>query len=287
MRFTMPHPDHPPRAFVIGHPVAHSRSPLLHRFWLDRYEIAGSYEPLDIAPADLPAFFDRLRSGGEFAGGNVTIPHKEQALQLADEVDAVARAIGAVNTLFVEKGRIRATNTDWLGFLGNLDQNAPDWDHGLEHAIVLGAGGAARGILYALLARQVPRISLLNRTPERAEALAREFGGPIDPGGLEDYAHRAGDAGLLVNTSSVGLHSTRFEMIDPGMLEGKAVVTDAVYAPLRTPLLTEAERAGCRTVDGLGMLLHQAVPGFAGWFGITPEVDEALRAHILADLEAA
>lgn len=272
------------KAFVIGHPIAHSRSPLIHGTWLAEHGIDGSYEPIDVTPGDLPAFFERLRSG-EFAGGNVTIPHKEAVFVLCDDVDPLARTIGAVNTLVVEDGRISGTNTDYLGFLGNLDAGAPGWSQDLVEAIVLGAGGAARAVLVALKARGIGRIHLLNRTPANAETLAAEIGGPVTAGRLEDYTKFASRAGLLVNTTSIGMHGTRFEALDLGLLPETALVTDIVYVPLVTPLLADARARGLRTVDGLGMLLHQAVPGFAAWFGVTPTVSPQLRARVEATLE--
>ena len=272
------------KAFVIGHPIAHSRSPLIHGTWLAEHGIDGSYEPIDVAPEALPAFFERLRSG-EFAGGNVTIPHKEAVFDLCDSVDPLARTIGAVNTLVVEDGRVRGTNTDYLGFLGNLDAGAPGWSDGLETAVVLGAGGAARAILVALQARGVGSILLLNRTRETAERLASELPGEIVPAGLADFNHVASPAGLVVNTTSIGMHGSRFEGLDLSVLRPGSLVTDIVYVPLETPLLTDARALGLRTVDGLGMLLHQAVPGFEAWFGTRPSVTPALRARIEATLE--
>ncbi len=275
---------HVKKAFVIGHPIKHSRSPLIHGSWLAEHGIDGSYEAIDVAPDALPAFIERLRQG-EFVGGNVTIPHKEAVFALCDSVDPLARTIGAANTLVRQPdGRIHGFNTDYMGFLGNLDQNAPGWAAGLGRAVVLGAGGAARAILVALREQGVPEIVLLNRTPEKAAALAREIGGPFIAGSLADYASYAAGAGLLVNTTSIGMHDTRFEALDLGLLPGTALVTDIVYVPLTTPLLADARALGLRTVDGLGMLLHQAVPGFAAWFGVRPEVTPALRAKVEATL---
>jgi shikimate dehydrogenase len=275
---------HVKKAFVIGHPIRHSRSPLIHGSWLEAYGIEGSYEPFDVAPEHLPGFVERLRQG-EFAGGNVTIPLKEQVFGFCDSVDPLAKTIGAVNTLVRQPGgTIRGFNTDFMGFLGNLDQNAPGWDKHLERAVVLGAGGASRAILVALRERGVPEIVVLNRTPEKAEALASEISGPFVPGALADYARCAPGAGLVVNTTSIGMHDSRFEGLDLGLLPKTALVTDIVYVPLVTPLLAEARALGLRTVDGLGMLLHQAVPGFEAWFGVRPEVTAELRAKVEATL---
>ena len=272
------------RAFVIGHPIKHSRSPLIHGTWISAYGIDGSYEAIDVARADLPAFVQRLRDG-EFAGGNVTIPHKEAVFALCDSVDPLAEKIGAVNTLVGQPGgKVRGFNTDFMGFLGNLDQNAPGWSDGLETAIVLGAGGAARAVLVALQHRGVKTVHILNRTADKAEALARDLGGPFVPGRLDDYMRLAPTAGLLVNTTSIGMHDTRFENLPLDVLPHTALVTDIVYVPLRTSLLLDAQAIGLRTVDGLGMLLHQAVPGFESWFGVRPEVTAELRAKIEATL---
>lgn len=275
---------HVKKAFVIGHPIKHSRSPLIHGSWIAEHGIDGNYEAIDVAPEDLAAFVERVR-GGEFVGGNVTIPHKEAVFALCDSVDPLARTIGAVNTLVRQPdGRTHGFNTDYMGFLGNLDQNAPRWAEGLERAIVLGAGGAARAILVALREEGVPEIVLLNRTPEKAAALAREISGPFVTGALADYARFAPGAGLLVNTSSVGMHDTRFEELDLRLLPATAIVTDIVYVPLVTPLLADARARGLRTVDGLGMLLHQAIPGFEAWFGVRPEVTPGLRVKVEATL---
>ena len=271
------------RAFVIGHPIAHSRSPLIHGHWIREHGVDGSYEAIDVAPADLPAFFERVKSG-EFVGGNVTIPHKEAAFAFADERDPLAETIGAANTLVHRDDGVFAFNTDYLGFLGSLDQNTPGWDVGLEEAIVLGAGGSARAILVALMSRRVPSIRLLNRTLGKAEDLAIDLEGPIRAGGLGNFSAVAPGARLLVNCSSIGMHGTRFERLDLGLLPKTAIVTDLVYLPLETPLLAAARAAGLRTVDGLGMLLHQAVPGFEAWFGVRPEVTPELRKLVEATL---
>lgn len=269
------------KAFVIGHPIAHSKSPLIHGAWLKAHKIDGTYEAIDVAPDALPGFIENLR-GGAFAGGNATIPHKEALVSLCDEVDPLARKIGAVNTLRVRDGRVLGSNSDYLGFLANLDAATPGWDEGLETAIVLGAGGAARAVLAALGARQIPAIVLLNRSPGRAERLAAHFGARITPAPLADFARFAPGAGLVVNTSSIGMGGTRFANLDLAALPALAVVNDIVYTPLVTPLLADADALGLRSVDGLGMLLHQAVPGFAAWFGVTPEVSPDLRALVLA-----
>ncbi len=272
------------KAFVIGHPIAHSRSPLIHGTWLAEHGIDGSYEAIDVAPEALPRFFERLRSG-EFAGGNVTIPHKQDVFALCDSVDALAHQIGAVNTLVVKDGKVHGTNTDYLGFLGNLDAEAPGWSDGTSQAIVIGAGGAARAILVALAERGIGQVHVLNRTQANAKALVDAMDGPFAAHGFEAFAELAPQTGIVVNTSSIGMHGTRFDWLDMTLLPKTALVTDIVYTPLVTPLLAEAAKHGLRTVDGLGMLLHQAVPGFAAWFGVTPEVTPALRAAVEATLD--
>ncbi|UYN98769.1 MAG: shikimate dehydrogenase [Devosia sp.] len=272
------------KAFVIGHPIAHSRSPLIHGTWLAEHGIDGSYEAIDVAPADLPGFFARLRNG-EFAGGNVTIPHKEAVFALCDEVDPLATMIGAVNTLVVRDGKIHGTNTDYLGFLGNLDAAAPGWSDGPNDAMIIGAGGAARAVLVALRRRDGGQVHVLNRTRANAERLVAEIDGPFQAHGFEDFAELAPRIGLVVNTSSIGMHGSRFDWLDMGRLAKSTLVTDIVYTPLETPLLAEAKAQNLRTVDGLGMLLHQAVPGFAAWFGVTPEVTPQLRARVEATLD--
>ena len=272
------------KAFVIGHPVAHSRSPLIHGTWLAEHNIDGTYEAIDVAPDALPDFFSRLRAG-EFAGGNVTIPHKEAVFALCDTVDELARRIGAVNTLVVQDGAVNGTNTDYLGFLGNLDANAPGWSDGTQDAMIIGAGGAARAVLVALRRRHGGKVHVLNRTLANAQALVEEIDGPFEAHGFDAFAELAPNTGLVVNTSSIGMHGTRFDWLDMSLLARSTLVTDIVYTPLETPLLAAAKAEGFRTVDGLGMLLHQAVPGFAAWFGVEPEVTPALRARIEATLD--
>jgi shikimate dehydrogenase len=271
------------KAFVIGHPIAHSRSPLIHGTWLKSLGVDGSYTAIDVAPAGLDAFLGRLRDG-EFAGGNVTIPHKEAVFARCDDIDHLARTIGAVNTLVADRDGLHGFNTDYMGFLGNLDQKAPGWSAGLDEAIVLGAGGASRAILVALRERGISRIHLLNRTLSKAEALADAITGPIHPAPLDAFARQAPAAGLVVNTTAAGMHGNPPLDLPLDLLPETALVTDIVYVPLETPLLATARGRGLRTVDGLGMLLHQAVPGFEAWFGVRPEVTAELRAAVEATL---
>jgi shikimate dehydrogenase len=271
------------RAFVIGHPISHSRSPLIHSHWLAAYGVDGSYEAIDVAPSDLPAFIDRLRAG-EFAGGNVTLPHKEAVFSLCDEVDPLATMIGAVNTLVVRDGRVLGTNTDYLGFLGNLDAAAPGWSDGPNDALIIGAGGAARAVLVALRRRDGGRVHVLNRTLAKAEALVEEIDGPFEAHGFEAFPELAPRIGLVVNTSSIGMHGSRLDWLDLSLLSPGTLVTDIVYVPLVTPLLADARAHGLPIIDGLGMLLHQAVPGFEAWFGVRPDVTPQLRAKVEASL---
>lgn len=273
------------RAFVCGHPIKHSRSPLIHGHWLKQFGIAGSYTAEDIVPESFAGFIDALRSGESgFVGGNVTIPHKEAACRLVDAPDELAKELGAANTLWVEDGKVWATNTDGYGFTANLDARHPGWDMG-SRAVIFGAGGAARAIVQAVRDRGFSQVHIVNRTVARAQELADRFGPKI-------FAHSQGALGevmagadLFVNTTSVGMDGENAIDIDFSPLASGAVVTDIVYVPLMTPMLTQAQAQGFAIVDGLGMLLHQAVPGFQKWFGRRPVVDEALRALIVADME--
>lgn len=275
-------------AGVIGHPVTHSRSPRLHGFWLARHRIDGAYLPLAIRPEDLAQVLPALPRMG-FRGVNLTLPHKELVLPLCDEVEPVARAIGAVNTLiFGEDHRITGTNTDAWGFGAALAAGAPARDAAAP-ALVLGAGGAARAVVYALAKAGAARILIANRTAERAAALIRDLAPHCPATVLEavDWAARSdllAGCGTLVNTTSLGLHGQPPLDIDLGLADDRLVVSDIVYDPLETPILKAARARGLVAVDGLGMLLHQAVPGFERWFGVRPVVDAALRRHVAADL---
>ncbi|MFC6789353.1 shikimate dehydrogenase [Methylobacterium komagatae] len=272
------------KAFVAGHPIAHSRSPLIHGHWLAEHGIAGSYERIDVAPSDFPAFLRGLRESG-FRGGNVTIPHKEAAFALADTLTPRAEKIGAVNTLIVaEDGRVHGDNTDAPGFCAHLDHSlGAEWP-GRGEAVILGAGGAARAIVVGLAERGVARIRVANRTPERAAAVAALAPGVAEPLAWDDLSSALEGAGLVVNTTSLGMKGQPPLALDLAPLPAGAAVADIVYAPLETDLLAAARRRGLAAVDGLGMLLHQAVPGFAAWFGVRPEVTAALRDRIVADL---
>jgi shikimate dehydrogenase len=269
-------------ACVIGWPVEHSRSPLIHSYWLRRYGIAGEYRREPVAPEQIAAFIGSLAARG-YVGGNVTLPHKEAALALAAP-DARARAVGAANTLWFEDGVLRATNTDVEGFLHNLDSCAPGWDRGRGHAVVLGAGGAARAVVYGLLDRGAERIVVANRNAGRAEALRRAFGARLDVAAWDERNAALAGAALVVNTTTLGMQEQAGLALDVARLPGHAVVADLVYVPSATPLLVAARAHGLRTADGLGMLLHQAVRGFMLWFGKKPEITADLRALVEADL---
>lgn len=275
----------PPKAFVVGHPIKHSRSPLIHGYWLREHGLNGSYERVEVLPAD---FADFLRSfqGKGFRGGNVTIPHKQAAFQLADALTDRARRLQAVNTLWVEDGRIHGDNTDVIGFIASLDQAlGSGWDRAVRTALVLGAGGAARAVIAGLLDRGLDRVMIANRTLERAQGLAASDRNRIEALAWSEIAAALPGADLLVNTTSLGMTGQPPLDLDLAGLPDHAVVADIVYVPLETPLLAVARARGLRVVDGLGMLLHQAVPGFARWFGVTPAVTPALRAVIVADIE--
>lgn len=276
------------RAFVTGFPIKHSRSPLIHGFWLNELGIDGSYDAIEVAPQDFAEFAASLTQNG-LVGGNVTIPHKEAAFGAVESHDEAAQAIGAVNTLWFEHGRLCGGNTDAYGFAANLDALAPGWDNA-DTALVLGAGGAGRAIVHALRERSFSRIAIINRTLSRAQELANHFGTGVSAHGWDAAQHFVKEAGLIVNTTSLGMsgHGDAGEFpLDLSTAQKSAVATDIVYIPLKTPFLAKAESAGLKTVDGLGMLLHQAVPGFERWFGKRPQVTDALRAHILDDMKKA
>jgi len=271
-------------ACIIGWPAGHSRSPLIHNYWIAQHKLNAEYRREAVPPEQFADFIASLRARG-YAGANVTVPHKEAALALSAP-DERAAAVGAANTLWFEGERLRSTNTDVEGFLENLDASAPGWDRGLQSAVVLGAGGAARAVVFALLQRQVERIYVVNRTRARAETLRQRFGAPVLPAGWDELPGLLAEAGLLVNATSLGMVGQAELNID---LRGPAtlVVADLVYVPLATGLLTAARQRGLRTADGLGMLLHQAVRGFELWFGLRPQVTAELRQLLEADLAKA
>jgi shikimate dehydrogenase len=277
------------KAFVIGYPIRHSRSPLIHGYWLQKYGIAGSYEKIEVLPEKLDAFLAGMEQAG-FIGGNVTIPHKERVFEACATVTDVARKIGAANTIWLEGSRLCGDNTDVEGFLANLDADAPGWDRTCEKAAVIGAGGAARAILAGLAARGVNEVKIVNRTSDRMTALAKD---------VENWGFRrvtthllgspkpfAGEA-LLVNTTSLGMVGQPPLSIALDGLKPDALVSDIVYAPLQTELLLEAKKRSLRTSSGLGMLLRQAAPAFERWFGLRPDVTQDLYDLVVADVERA
>ena len=273
------------QAGVMGWPVSHSLSPRLHGFWLNELGIDGTYSGLAVAPDDLE---DSLRSLPErgFAGVNLTLPHKEVAASIVDTMDSAASRIGAVNTIVVgADGNLAGSNTDGYGFMENLKSGAPEWTADNSTAVVLGAGGAARAIIAALLDAGLKELRLVNRTLSRAESLKDDIGGAIIVVPWADRTAALEGAGLLVNTTTLGMTGEESLEIHLSPLPADAIVTDIVYAPLTTPLLKDAAGRGNPTVDGLGMLLHQARPGFHQWFGAAPAVTDALRAHVLEGLE--
>lgn len=270
-----------PLAGVIGHPIAHSKSPLLFDHWLNTYQLPGFYIPMKVSDGDLETVVRTLPKMG-FVGVNVTLPHKVAALEIADLVTDRATLIGAANTLiFRRDGKIHADNTDGYGFISNIRQNAPGWNPGAGPAAIFGAGGAARAIIASMLEVGTPEILLTNRTRVKAELLQSEFGSRVKVVDWVKAGNILDDAATVVNTTSLGMTGQPELRVPLDGLTPGAVVTDIVYSPLRTPLLKAAEEAGCVTVDGLGMLLHQAVPGFERWFGQRPEVDLETRLAVL------
>lgn len=278
------------KAFVCGWPIEHSRSPIIHSYWLKKYGLDGTYEKIAVAPDQLQAFLKDMNTSG-FVGGNFTIPHKEKIVSSLSKIDAAAKAIGAVNTVWIENENLIGGNTDWLGFSANMDQWANGWDNPerlKKPAIILGAGGAARGILYALLQRGFEKIILVNRTKSNADKIANEFLGDVSTASLEEISDLPLDISILVNTTSLGM-SGKNELPKNliaylNQIAKEAIVNDIVYIPLQTELLKVCAKANLKTVDGLGMLLHQAVPGFERWFGMKPEVTQELRDLVLEDI---
>lgn len=271
-------------AGVLGWPVGHSLSPRLHGFWLEHYRIDGAYIPLPVNPEHLAAVIAAVPRMG-LRGASVTVPHKEAVLSLMDDLDPQAQAIGAVNTIVVRAdGSLEGRNTDGYGFLENLRQGAPAWHPSRKPAMVIGAGGAARAICVALLDAGVPEIYVVNRTLSRAERLARALSERVIPVAWAAHGDAMAHASLLVNATTLGMTGEPEAHLDLEKLPKDAVVTDIVYAPLETPLLVKAKRRGHVTVDGLGMLIHQARPAFEAWFGVMPDASPELRAFLLAGL---
>lgn len=280
----MPHPDRFLLAGVMGWPVMHSRSPMLHNYWLEHYGLAGAYVPLAIEPEGLQAALDALAPLG-FAGCNLTIPHKQEAMRAMAEIDDVARAIGAISCVVVRPdGSLVGSNNDCFGFIENLLEAQPDWRADSGPAVVIGAGGGARAIVYGLAERGTREIRLVNRTQARAETIAQEFGGPISVLPWDERHAALDGAATLVNTTSQGMVGQEPLDLSLDKLPKSALVSDIIYTPLETPLLADARRRGNPTVNGLGMLLHQARPAWRDWFGIEPEVTPDLRRMIEATL---
>ncbi len=273
------------RTCIVGYPVKHSRSPKLHGYWLKRLGIDGDYRAEEIAAADFPGFLKNL-SGHGYVGCNVTQPHKEAAFALS-EPDARAKGVGAANTLWLDNGRLRSTNTDVEGFIGSLDAAAPGWDKRTSSAVVVGAGGAGRAIVYGLLERGITTIHLVNRTFDKAAQFRAQYGDSIQPAHWEELPRLVQGAGLLVNATSLGMKGQPPLDLDISGLADDAVVSDIVYVPLETPLLKAAIKRGLKTANGLDMLLHQAVRGFELWFGVRPEVTAEQFEMLAADIRSA
>lgn len=272
------------KACVIGWPIEHSRSPIIHGYWLKEYGIAGSYTKEAVKPEDLEAFLRDLPSNG-FAGCNVTVPHKEKAYQLADVHHASANAVRAANTLWHDNGKLIASNTDTYGYMTYLTKRYPEWQESDAPVSVLGAGGAARAIVYGFLSAGLSEVRLFNRSASRAFEIARLFGPRVK---VHDWETRSGASALscvVVNTTTLGMKSAGDTGLDVDKLKDTCIVSDIVYVPLETDLLARARKRGLRTLDGLGMLLHQAVPGFEQWFGTTPEVSDDLYQKIAREIE--
>jgi shikimate dehydrogenase len=269
------------KACVIGWPARHSRSPLIHNYWIRQYGLAGEYTAEAVPPEQFPDFI-RMLPRRHYVGANITIPHKEAALRLS-RPDERARAVGAANTLWFEGGELRSTNTDVEGFLSNLDAAASGWEE-ISDAVVLGAGGSAHAVVFGLIERGIARVHVINRTPARAHALRSRFGDRVRPASAADLSDLLSIAGLLVNTTSLGMRGQPPLDVDLAGLRPGAVVADLVYVPLETRLLAAARARGHRTADGLGMLLYQAVGGFSLWFGTLPSVTAELRTLVEADL---
>lgn len=273
------------RACVVGWPIEHSRSPAIHGYWLARYGIEGSYTKRAVPVDQIEAFLRALETEG-LSGCNVTIPHKEVAFRAAEVCDPSAVAVGAANTLWLEGGRLCAANTDTYGYMTYLANKVEDWSRRDAPVAILGAGGAARAIVYGFLEAGVPEVRVFNRSTERAEAMAKDFGPRVKAMPWDQRSRASTEASVLVNTTSVGLKGAGSLEMDFTDFHPDCIISDIVYVPLETPLIREARRHGLRTVDGLGMLLHQAVPGFEKWFGVRPEVTDELYEKIAADIEA-
>ena len=273
------------KACVIGWPITHSRSPLIHNYWLNKYDLSGIYEPVPVRSDELVDFLDRIRQS-EFAGCNVTIPHKEEVFKLVEPADPQTAKLKAVNTVYIENGKLMGTSTDGAGFIAHLQTEYSDWPIAGRNVGIFGAGGAARSIICSLLSQGTGQICLTNRTIERAQAIADEFGDKVVVSGQDEFERQLGQVDLLINTTALGMTGKPPLVLSLELLKPSAIVADIVYVPLQTELLKSARQRGHGTLDGLGMLLHQAVPGFEKWFGIYPEVTAQLRELVVADLLA-
>lgn len=272
------------KACVIGWPISHSRSPLIHGYWIKTHGLNATYTKLPVEPPHLAAFFQSLQSSG-YNGCNVTIPHKEATFRLVDIADAGTGRLGAINTVFIREGRLMGTNTDGEGFLNSLTASVPNFSLANTKAVILGAGGAAASVTDVLLRRGVSEILIVNRSEERAVQLCRRFGKTVKPVPWDGGTLALAEAGMLVNTTSLGMSGQPNLNLDLSHLPSEAVVTDIVYSPLVTPLLKAARQRGNPTVEGLGMLLHQAVRGFELWFGVRPVVTQALHDFVARDID--
>ena len=271
-----------PVVAILGYPIHHSKSPRMHGYWLDQAGVLGYYVPLEIHPDNFEDALKNMPKQG-FRGANVTIPHKERALEIADYVSERAKRIGAANTLYFDAdGKIHADNTDGYGFITNLKKGAPEWNAKAGPALVLGAGGAARAILDALITEETPKLYLTNRTKERAQALASEFGDTVEVLDWDNKNVVVSEVKTLINTTSLGMNGKGDLGLDFSQLTSAITVTDIVYTPLETDLLKHAKQRGCTCVDGLGMLIYQGVPGFSNWFGENPKVTDELRELLLS-----
>ena len=271
-----------PVVAILGYPIHHSKSPRMHGYWLDQAGVLGYYVPLEIHPDNFEDALKNMPKQG-FRGANVTIPHKERALEIADYVSERAKRIGAANTLYFDAdGKIHADNTDGYGFIMNLKKGAPEWNAKAGPALVLGAGGAARAILDALITEETPKLYLTNRTKERAQALASEFGDTVEVLDWDNKNVVVSEVKTLINTTSLGMNGKGDLGLDFSQLTSAITVTDIVYTPLETDLLKHAKQRGCTCVDGLGMLIYQGIPGFSNWFGVAPKVTDELRELLLS-----
>jgi shikimate dehydrogenase len=274
-----------PHAYVIGNPVKHSRSPQIHRYWLKHYHLDGCYDLAELAPEQLKAFIEKLRRNDN-AGANVTLPYKRDVMPYLDQIDEDACNVGAVNTIYKQDGKLLGTNTDVYGFLTHLSLSAPDWRDTTQNVMIIGAGGAARAILSAMKKTNIDNVYIANRTKLRAQNLAKDIHPAAQAVEMSGLHNKLANIDLLINTTSLGMTGQPPLELNLSALPKHSIVVDIVYSPLKTDLLYQAEKCGLVAVDGLGMLLHQAVRGFELWFGTRPEVTPELRRLVEKSLEA-